>query len=495
VKLQGAYTVYGYDVYYRLTSVDHYEKVLGTPVQMIKLDWSYDALWRKDATTDPNNRDIKITSNHTGGKNKIDITYDKASRLTREKLTDGTLNAWDIIYTYDKGENRLTLNDAAKTYTHTNGAQNREASVSASPTATPTPVAMTYNFKGDVTARQALVPLSPSTNDTYAYTWDAYDQLLTATKNGGATVSYAYDAWGRLLKRTKSGVTEYYYYCGMTRITEYTGASMSKSYQFIPGAAVGGVLAMLQPGAATYFGYNDLGTVVAQTDTDARKSGLWVPDFFGNYENRYKATGSGTRPALGLTGKLYDADAGLYYFGARWYDPERGHWMSTEPIGLEGPNWYNFVSNDVANYADLWGYAKLYTMIEAGNTIWDPEDDSPIIIYKSLVKVVSNAKPGAGGPFCAADTYVADFEGNAQAFGPGPKIKFKGKCGEEDIRERWIHGGGSRLGKKNSALPMQPLVPTLGCTRMYNKDVKDLAERIRAYQHYHPGEKIPYIRQ
>jgi YD repeat-containing protein len=209
-----------------------------------------------------------VTSTNTGGKNKIDITYDKASRLTREKFFNTSDNsvAWDIQYTatgqpYDKAENRKYMNDGSKAYTFTYGAQNREASVSASPTATPTPVAMTYNYKGDVTARQALIPVSPSANDTYAYTWDAYDQLLTAIKNGGATVSYAYDAWGRLLSRTKSGVTEYYYYCGMTRITEYTGAStMKRSYQFIPGAAVGGVLAVYEPqqrplASATYFAY------------------------------------------------------------------------------------------------------------------------------------------------------------------------------------------------------------------------------------------------
>jgi YD repeat-containing protein len=296
----GAHTDYGYDTYKRLQSIDNYENPLGVATRMIKFNWSYDPLWRKDSTAD-----ITVTSPNTGGKDRIDITYDKASRLTREKLmkVSDSSTAWDIQYTgtglpYDKAENRQYLNDGAKAYTFTYGAQNRESGVTASPTATPTPVALTYNFKGDVTARKAVVPVSNAL-DSFVYTWDAYDQLLTATKNGGATVSYAYDAWGRLLSRTKSGTTEYYYYCGMTRITEYTGASMSKTYQFIPGAAVGGVLAMLQPSAATYFAYNDLSTVVAQTDDSARKSGVWVPDFFGNY--RY-ASPTNTRPALGLTG-------------------------------------------------------------------------------------------------------------------------------------------------------------------------------------------------
>ena len=144
-----------------------------------------------------------------------------------------------------------------------------------------------------------------------------------------------------------------------------TGA-MIASYQLIPGAAIGGVLACEYPTAVAppggpivmpawteyYYHYNDLGTVVGVTDIYGETVTVGVPDFFGNYRFTVgeRATAlipdsSGTYHTIyvdqmGLTGKFHDPDTGLYYFGARWYDAERGRWMSEEPVG---GGWAEFV--------------------------------------------------------------------------------------------------------------------------------------------------------
>ena len=102
-------------------------------------------------------------------------------------------------------------------------------------------------------------------------------------------------------------------------------ADQKVTYAIVPGAAIGGVLGAEKGTFATqgdvwYAHYNDLGTVVATTDENGDDLGVYVPDHFGNYRSV-----SGTRPdTMGLTGKFLDSDADLYYFGARWYDPERG---------------------------------------------------------------------------------------------------------------------------------------------------------------------------
>ena len=93
-----------------------------------------------------------------------------------------------------------------------------------------------------------------------------------------------------------------------------------------------------------YYQYNDLGDVLAWTDEDGVKLAAATPDFFGNYW-----TISGTIPEgndhLGKTSKFIDSDIDLYYFNARWYDRERGRWMSEEPLGVDGPNMYHFNYN------------------------------------------------------------------------------------------------------------------------------------------------------
>ena len=38
------------------------------------------------------------------------------------------------------------------------------------------------------------------------------------------------------------------------------------------------------------------------------------------------------------TGKKIDRDTGLYYFNARWYDPQLGRFITEDPI-KDGVNW------------------------------------------------------------------------------------------------------------------------------------------------------------
>jgi RHS repeat-associated protein len=144
----------------------------------------------------------------------------------------------------------------------------------------------------------------------------------------------------------------------------FSAGKLKRSYQVIPGAAIGGVLgSQTGPNVVAengqtrrYFHYNDLGTVMAQTKQNGTWEGVWEPDHFGNY--RYKWSTSPARPELGLTGKMWDASAGLYYFNARWLDPERGRWVSEEPTGADGLNLYSHCDNDGLNWYDPDGEKK-----------------------------------------------------------------------------------------------------------------------------------------
>ena len=55
-------------------------------------------------------------------------------------------------------------------------------------------------------------------------------------------------------------------------------------------------------------------------------------------------------------GREYDYDTALYYFRARWYEPETGRWLSPDPIGISGGlNLYAFCGNDPVNFVDPMG--------------------------------------------------------------------------------------------------------------------------------------------
>ena len=52
-----------------------------------------------------------------------------------------------------------------------------------------------------------------------------------------------------------------------------------------------------------------------------------------------------------FTGKDYDEVTGLYYFNARWYDPQLGRFTSEDPA-RDGMNWYAYVSNNPLRFID-----------------------------------------------------------------------------------------------------------------------------------------------
>jgi len=55
------------------------------------------------------------------------------------------------------------------------------------------------------------------------------------------------------------------------------------------------------------------------------------------------------------TTRQYREDIGLYYFYARWYDPELGMYIQKSPLPLPLERPYEYAQNDPANYIDVTG--------------------------------------------------------------------------------------------------------------------------------------------
>jgi len=60
--------------------------------------------------------------------------------------------------------------------------------------------------------------------------------------------------------------------------------------------------------------------------------------------------------SLAYTGREQDSEGGLYYYRARYYDPEVGRFISEDPLGFEaGINFYAYVGNNPVNFNDPTG--------------------------------------------------------------------------------------------------------------------------------------------
>lgn len=82
-----------------------------------------------------------------------------------------------------------------------------------------------------------------------------------------------------------------------------------------------------------YFYHTDqVGSVRAVSNADGQV--VWSAEYlaFGSKYGENVTDQSFTPDDLGFTGKAYDADMGLYYFNARWYDSELGRFISEDPV-------------------------------------------------------------------------------------------------------------------------------------------------------------------
>jgi len=79
---------------------------------------------------------------------------------------------------------------------------------------------------------------------------------------------------------------------------------------------------------------------------------------------------------FGFACKRYDGTTALYHFGARWYDPAPGRFISPDPLGfVDGPSRYAYCAGDPVNYVDPWGLCA-----DGGFTRVEPQF-GPFIYY------------------------------------------------------------------------------------------------------------------
>jgi RHS repeat-associated protein len=117
---------------------------------------------------------------------------------------------------------------------------------------------------------------------------------------------------------------------------------------------------------------------IVETGTNAGTQGFYVTDNLGSVRDIIRAStgaiayhadydafgtateyGSGFGDTLKYTAREFDADTGLQYNRARWYDAKVGRWLSEDAIGFAAGdhNLYRYVSNFTTGAIDPSGMA------------------------------------------------------------------------------------------------------------------------------------------
>ena len=278
---------------------------------------------------------------------------------------------------------------------------------------------LTYSFDA-VGNRLNLIKDSMTTN----YTYNEENQLLSWT-DGVNTANYAYDNNGNLIQKAEDGLTTGYGYDHENRLTNisypdslasmYTYDGVGKRVQTFEdgviinylydglnalierntndttiatytrglsyGGGIAGIISKVTPTAMNYYHYDGIGGVTGLTDPAGNITQSYQYDAYGNLLTPQAPT------PHGFSTKEFSPKSGLIYFGARYYDPTIGRFITKDPyswapddarnfenpntrknlivkavisyIGVRDPrNFHRYIYclNNPANYADPLGY-------------------------------------------------------------------------------------------------------------------------------------------
>jgi RHS repeat-associated protein len=135
-----------------------------------------------------------------------------------------------------------------------------------------------------------------------------------------------------------------------------------------------------------------------------------------------------------FTGTEYDAETGLYYYRARYYDASTGRFISKDPIGFAGgdTNLYRYVGNNPINWIDpmgLWSSGvEAYTPYGGGGISFGQNPNGNWFVTISIGW-------GAG-----AGVTIYDPNGTSPGYNPTGN-----SCGQQKTGPGWPHGNGLGL--------------------------------------------------
>lgn len=210
---------------------------------------------------------------------------------------------------------------------------------------------------------------------TYTYNGDGY--RTTKTAPDGTVTAYTWDTSGPipLLLRETTGSTT----------TSYVYGPDGLALEHVTGTT------------PTYYHHDQLGSTRVLTNSAGTTTGTANYNPYGTLN-----TSTGTLSPLGYAGQYTDAETGLQYLRARYYDPVTGQFLTRDPIEDLTREPYGYVDGDPVNATDPLGLSVWDDVKEGASDLWDAGSkaidlaDENAGTIATVASLASLAVPGAG---------------------------------------------------------------------------------------------------
>jgi RHS repeat-associated protein len=236
-----------------------------------------------------------------------------------------------------------------------------------------------------------------TSDGVWNFTYDEENRLRTASGTQKPSVSYEYDPLGRRRAKTVDGVKTIYLSDGVEEVEERRGDNNAVLRRYAYGASIDDRIAMIDPalcagGGRCFYLTDHHDSTVAFTNQDGSINQTYGYDPFGN-----PATSVAGMPTTGnpfrYTGRRLDPETNLYYFRARYYSPELGRFLQTDPIGTKDDlNLYAYVHGDPLNHSDPTGEITVEDAGQARDWFQTNTDGHHYVPFGSTVKGSDGAK-------------------------------------------------------------------------------------------------------
>jgi RHS repeat-associated protein len=294
--------------------------------------------------------DGSITSANDSANGAWNYTYDEFNRLLSGSATSGQFSGLSLGWSYDRYGNRVSQ---TATGSYQGGVYQGTFTFASNQIG-----GYCYDAAGNLLDTQTCA----QAGSNHLYTYDAEGRLIAT-----AGMQYEYNAAGeRVSKDNASGVPQnlYLHDGAGNQIAELNASLAVQHVNVYTGSHLIGTL----ESDGVHYAYSDwLGTKRYEAGPTGGYLNSWASLPFGDSLTQQVQFGPDATEQH-FTGKEHDAESGLDYFGARYYQSQTGRWLLPDWSAVSVPvpyavftnpqslNLYTYVGNNPVNVIDADGH-------------------------------------------------------------------------------------------------------------------------------------------